>query len=71
MMAEIDNETQGLTALFREVSERATFNSSLMGDLALSDLKKSYYLSTGSSIFHWAHSAEPPHCQEEPPDVLS
>ena len=71
MMAELDSETQVLTDLLREVSERMTFNRSLMGELAPSDFKKSYYFSTGSSIFHWAHSAEPPDCQEQPPEALS
>ena len=42
-----------------EVSEQATFNTSLMGELVSSEFKKFYYLSTRSSTLLWAHSAKP------------
>ena len=58
-MAEQGRETIELTDLLREVSDRAAFNTSIMGDFTASDFKQLYYLSTRSSTHEWAYSAKP------------
>lgn len=58
-MNESHSDGQSFTALLREVSEQATFHTSLMGDFPPVDFKKFYYLSSRPNAFRWAHSAEP------------
>ena len=58
-------------SLVRRAARAKRSSGLLCSALAPQDFKNSYYLSIGSSIFHWAHSAESPDRQEQPPEVLS